>query len=200
MMKKNNEIKLGIFVTISITILCFMVVFFGNFDVWKNTYKLRVQFNYASGVLIGAPVRYAGVEIGKVKDIRILKQGLKVEFLLNINEDIVLREDAKIFINSLGVIGEKYIEFRGGSPDGRILKEIDYPLTGVDPIPMDEMFNMGQNIAEELKGLIMSFRNVIDDEKMVVELREIVSNTKDWTSNLKELTTEINLLINYLKL
>ena len=196
MQEKRLEWKVGLFVCSAIFILCVMILFFGDNDFFKKGYDLKVHFHFTNGVKIGAPVRFAGVEIGKVKEIHILNDGSNVELVLWIQKGIVIREDASIYINTLGVMGEKYIEFVGGTVRSAILKPGWAPLRGVDPIPINEMLSIAQNVAREVNGLVTSVRSILDDPQTISNIKDIFANTKELTGNLKQLTSELNLVVN----
>ena len=196
MKKTNLEIKVGLFVFLALFILGVMIIYFKDFDFYNKGFDVKVHFNFTNGVKIGAPVRFSGVDIGKVKDIHILNEGTSVELVLWIRDNVVLREDVGVFINSLGIMGEKYIEFVGGSAGSAIIKDNWGPIKGVDPLAINEMFNIGQNIAAELNKLISSLRIIVDDKQTVNDLKETFANAKELTKNFNVLSQDLDRVIN----
>ena len=69
--RSSFELKVGIFIFIGIVILAVIVFSIGNFYTLKRGYELNVLFSFANGISVGAPVRYAGVEVGEVQDIEV---------------------------------------------------------------------------------------------------------------------------------
>ncbi len=67
--RSGFELKVGIFIFIGIVILSLIVFSIGNFYSIKRGYTLDIVFNFANGISVGAPVRYAGVEVGEVQEI-----------------------------------------------------------------------------------------------------------------------------------
>ena len=63
------ETKLGLFTVVGIAVLGFSLYFLGGLSVTR-TYNVNVKFQDVSGLPVKAPVKLAGVEVGKVKEIK----------------------------------------------------------------------------------------------------------------------------------
>ncbi len=104
---------------------------------WGAGYELRVRFADVAGLKVGAPVRYAGVEVGQVTAIRLVwaeptptaaatatdagagtetGRGALVEVALRLPRGVRVREGDQVWIGMLGLLGEKYVEI---TPTGR---------------------------------------------------------------------------------
>ena len=149
------EVKVGIFILIGLIILFLMIFSIGDIYLIRPGYRIKVLFNFANGIATNAPVRVAGIEVGEVDNIRIYydtgEQKTKVELSAWIKKDVVIEEDSKAVINTLGLLGEKYLEiFPGESKrflgDGNV-------LVGTDPVSTE-------NMAMDLKELLTSFKVV----------------------------------------
>lgn len=186
------ELKVGLFVAMAALILAGMIVFFSDTAIWKKGYEVKVQFGFTNGLRIGAPVRFSGVDIGNVKDIQIIGDGSVVELSLWIREGVVLREDVDVYVNTLGVMGEKYVEFLGGTPGAASIKHGWPALKGNDPVAVNEMMETMQGIAHELNAVVSSVSSIIGDEQTKKDLKETISNTKIATAHLGELAKNMN--------
>lgn len=154
--EKNNELKVGIFVVIGLAVITYIVFSIGGFKIFTPGYDLKIIFGFANGVEKNAPVRLAGVNIGEVKNIRLYfdekAKRTKVELIAKIQQVARIEEDAKIFVNTLGLLGEKYIEILPGTEGARIVKEGD-TLTGKDSVPTEQLTEMGYELMSDLKGV-----------------------------------------------
>jgi len=75
------------------------------------------EFTRADGLHQGAPVRLAGVNIGRVGDVA-LDQRYRAVMTLILDQNIPLPDDTAALIETDGVFGSKYIELQpGGSAD-----------------------------------------------------------------------------------
>jgi len=66
---RSIEVKVGLLILIAIGILTGFIILMGGMS-FQPTYRVYVDFDNPGGVQPGAPVRIAGVTVGKVKDIR----------------------------------------------------------------------------------------------------------------------------------
>jgi phospholipid/cholesterol/gamma-HCH transport system substrate-binding protein len=119
--KHNAELMVGIFVLLGVLALGFLSIRLGKLDVvGKSGYTVYAEFANAGGIKSGASVEIAGVEIGKVKNVRLVDYMAKAE--LWINKGISLQEDVIATIKTKGLIGEKFIQISPGGSD-RLLVE-----------------------------------------------------------------------------
>lgn len=83
----------------------------------EGAFTLTAAYNRADGIHIGSPVRVAGVNIGTVSDERLDDQQRAV-LTFSLTQPIALPDDTAAVIETDGIFGSKYIEFRpGGSED-----------------------------------------------------------------------------------
>ncbi|MDD5725315.1 MAG: MlaD family protein [Candidatus Omnitrophica bacterium] len=151
--KTKLELKVGIFVFIGLTILVVFVLSIGGFRTWSSGYRIELVFNFINGVKIGAPVRFAGVDVGEVEKIDLKfepdKNHTEVHLKAWISDKVHIPPDSQVLINTLGLLGEKYVEIIPGENYAAALKEGQY-LTGIDPIPTHEIFRRVDNIMNNL--------------------------------------------------
>lgn len=158
---KTFELKVGVFILIGIAILFIIVFSIGDINLSKTGYRVKVLFNFAGGIGPSAPVRLAGVGIGQVQGIHIIHDAkdnkTKAELTAWINDGAKIEEDALVTINTLGLLGEKYLEIVPGTPGGAVVKP-NGVLIGKDPVPMEK-------ITENLAVLSDSVRTIVDKIK-----------------------------------
>lgn len=81
---------------------------------------MYADFQRAGGIKPGDRVEIAGVEVGRVKDVR-LDSDYEAEVALSLDKGIRIQEDAIASIKTKGLIGEKYVTITPGSSE-RILR------------------------------------------------------------------------------
>ena len=111
---KTFELKVGIFVLIGAVILFLIVFSVGDINLIKSGYHINVIFSFAAGIGPSAPVRLAGVGIGEVEGIHLFydekEKRTKAVLSAWIQQDTRIEEDATATVNTLGLLGEKYLE------------------------------------------------------------------------------------------
>ena len=179
MREKNLELLVGAFVFVGLLLAALMVIRFGSYEYRNKSYPLTAVFSFTNGVVVGAPVRLAGVEVGKVTDLGFTeKGGFGVEVHMQVKEGTVIRNDARPQINSLGIMGEKYIEFIPVGTTAPILKP-DESIRGVDPVAMNELMEQGKKVAGQIQNMISGWAD-----------KDTQDNIKATAANLKALTDE----------
>lgn len=130
MKKIDLELAVGFFVLIGILSLTYLSIKLGKLETFGGgKYILYAEFENAGGIKPGSNVEIAGVEVGKVKAVKIDKE-YRALISLTIEKDLKIQEDAIASIKTKGLIGEKYIEISpGGSdnilPSGGIIRETE---------------------------------------------------------------------------
>lgn len=164
MARQSFEFKVGIFVFVGIVILSYIVFSIGDFYGFKKGYTIRAKFSFANGIEPAAPVRLAGITVGEVKKTKILydpgAQKTSVELVLWLSGDAKVEEDAQIYINTLGLIGEKYVEIIPGSVGKRLLKN-EESIMGKDSVPMDKLTEKGYSLVCKLEEAADSLNYIL---------------------------------------
>ena len=120
MRKFDLEMAVGIFVLIGIFCLVYISIRLGRLEViGGGYYTVYADFENAGGIKQGSSIEIAGVEVGKIKSIRLDNYQARVE--LSIEKNVKLQEDAIAAIRTKGLIGEKYVLITPGGSDRTIL-------------------------------------------------------------------------------
>jgi phospholipid/cholesterol/gamma-HCH transport system substrate-binding protein len=154
----GTAIRLG---TISLALLLItvsIVVVFGQMR-FNRTDSYSAEFSNASGLRDGQFVRASGVEIGKVKKVRLVDGGKRVWVDFDVDRSIPLYQSTTAQIRYLDLIGNRYVELTRGEGEGadRVL-----PPGGLIPLPRTSP-------ALDLDALIGGFKplfRALDPEKV----------------------------------
>jgi len=151
------ELKVGIFVFIGLIILIVFVLMIGDFRLINPGYAFKVSFGFANGVKVSAPVRLSGVEVGEVKSINIGydDQTKKPVVLIDVwvKKGSRIPIDSRVWVNMLGVLGEKYIEIIPGQNYLALLRE-GSTIIGEDPISVQELTDLSREIALQIGNTV----------------------------------------------
>ncbi|MCG3175784.1 MAG: hypothetical protein MOGMAGMI_00717 [Candidatus Omnitrophica bacterium] len=192
----SNETKTGALVLVSILLLTGLVLKVGNFKFFQEGYLLRTRFMYSAGVKKHAPVRLSGVDVGEVKDIRIIygDQTL-VELDLWFEEGVKVRKDSKANVSTLGMMGEKYIEIRVGTPQAEYALPNEL-IEGVEPVRLEDLLEMGTKVAEDIgqtardvSTLTRNIDGTLTEQKP--RIGRIFANLEDTSVNFKDFSEDI---------
>ncbi len=194
----NFETKVGVFVFLALVLLIIVIFSIGDFYMFKPGYTLKIYFNYAGGLEVGAPVRLAGVKVGEIKKINVVHKSKSGETIVSleawIENGAVIKSDSLVTINRLGLVGETYLEISPGVK-GQILKDQGI-LIGKDPIPVSMITSAGYEAFKKLDKTADAINDLFEEEKFVDFLKNMALNSKQLTENLIDVTDETKTIMN----
>ncbi|MDY7000850.1 MAG: MlaD family protein [Thermodesulfobacteriota bacterium] len=190
--KTGTEIKVGIFVFMALAALAYMSLQVGKGAFMGGEgYELTVFFDNVTGLKSASPVEIAGIEVGTVKAIELVKGRAKLTLL--IHDDVRIRSDATASIKSRGVLGDKFVEIRGGSAaypelaDGAMIARSDRSAD------LEVLFEKVGQIADDIGLVAKSVANVFGGPEGERDMRRIFHSLRDLTVNVNELVqTNLN--------
>jgi phospholipid/cholesterol/gamma-HCH transport system substrate-binding protein len=174
--RRISELKVGIFFLLAI-ILAIIVIF--AVQGWWTTgkgYELNIIFPDASGLQEGAPVRLAGVEVGRVIEIS-LTPDAKASVKARLRKGVEIYSGYSIKI-AVPLFGERYIDIKPREPRGTKVAE-GQTVIGEIPISLEEMTSNIQSLVSTLREEITSFQKAASSL-----LKEEVSNAVKGASEL----------------
>ena len=186
---KTFELKVGVFILIGVAILFIIVFSIGDINLSKTGYKVNVLFNFANGIGSSAPVRLAGVGIGQVQSIRIIHDPkdnkTKAELTAWINDGTKIEGDAVVTINTLGLLGEKYLEILPGTAGYPVVKP-NGTLIGKDPVPMEKITENLAALSESVKTIVDKIKNGEGTVGKLLTDDAIYNNLEAFTADIKK--------------
>jgi len=191
----SSEIKSGFFVLVALVLLLVLTFVVGGYFK-KGANEWKVQFGYLSGLSDSAPVYYAGREVGKVDSIQIIPGNVRpVLVTIKVSKEAYVRKDSVAFIDTLGMMGEKFIEISVGSKDAPPM-ETGKVIEGVDPIPMHVLIRKMNLLADEVAIMTDSLNPLLKTTNELVggnkeEISKSIGNLHEVTANLRDMTAEL---------
>jgi phospholipid/cholesterol/gamma-HCH transport system substrate-binding protein len=126
MNRATIDLWVGIFVVIGIGALLFLALKVGNLATFSGgeTYNVQARFVNIGGLKVRAPIKSAGVVVGRVADIRFDNETYEALVSMNLDQHYQFPRDSTAKILTSGILGEQYIGLEAGG-DGVMLKNGD---------------------------------------------------------------------------
>ncbi len=205
-------IKVGILILVSVGILAAFVLVMGGLN-FEKTYTVFVDFDNPGALQTGAPVRIAGVKVGKVQELSFRggqvdpKTGRRtlVRAKIAIEERVrdAIRDDADFYVTTQGVLGEQFMAIEPGSParpvlpPGSIVKGIDPPRLDLFLAKAFELLDTTVTGIKNNKELISDI--AVNTAGLLRGLNGTLSENRERINriiqNIESLTAESNTLV-----
>jgi phospholipid/cholesterol/gamma-HCH transport system substrate-binding protein len=116
----------GLFVALGLLAIVFLALRVANQSTvnQSNTYVVAASFHNIGGLKVRAPVKSAGVTIGRVTSIDLDGKTYQAKVLLAIDDAYQFSSDASAGIFTSGLLGEQYVNLETGGED-EMLKQGD---------------------------------------------------------------------------
>lgn len=117
--KKGMETMVGLFVLLGMGGLLFLALQAANLGSLGtgDTYSVQARFDNIGGLKARAPVRAAGVTVGRVKSISLDGETFQGVVTLDIERGFVFPKDSSAKILTSGLLGDQYIGLEPGGDD-----------------------------------------------------------------------------------
>jgi len=185
---KSFELKVGVFILIGIAILFLIIFSIGDINLSKTGYKIKILFGFASGIGPSAPIRLAGVGVGQVEGIRLIHDdktnSTKAEVIAWIDDKAKVEKDALVTINTLGLLGEKYIEIYPGTSGSPVLARGE-TIIGKDPVPMEKVTENLANLSSSINVIVDKLKNGEGTVGKLLMDDSIYNNLEEFTADIK---------------
>ena len=116
MQRKSMDVWVGLFVVLGAAALLFLALKAGNMSTlsFGKTYDVVARFDNIGGLKPGAPVKSAGVVVGRVDSIGLNGKTFQAEVRLKMQAEQPFPKDSSAKILTSGLLGEQYIGLEPG--------------------------------------------------------------------------------------
>jgi len=127
MQRTTLDLWVGIFVTAGVAALFVLALKVGNASSvgTSDGYRVIAEFDNIGGLKVRAPVKSAGVVVGRVEGISLDTRTFRANVALRIDKHFPFPRDSSASILTAGLLGEQYVGMDGGG-DEQNLKEGDH--------------------------------------------------------------------------
>ncbi|ANQ83946.1 outer membrane lipid asymmetry maintenance protein MlaD [Azoarcus olearius] len=117
MSRTTLDLWVGIFVALGLAALVFLAMKVGNFSGLNGAalYSIEAPFDNIGGLKVRAPVKSAGVLVGRVADIRFDPESYRAVVRLDIDTRYRFPRDTIATILTSGLLGEQYVGLEPGA-------------------------------------------------------------------------------------
>lgn len=176
-------------------VLVLMVIFMIGKDkgFTQPKFQVTVLFRDVGGLIEGAPVQLAGVNVGTVSDISFLDkevQGRRVKVKVNIFDRYKkqLSQEVHFNIKTEGILGEKLVEINVGESGPKA--DLTRPMLGEGPLNVQDLAQVFADAAESFTKTSEDFSEV-DVQELSKVLAETANSLSKTAMGVNAILTEM---------
>jgi len=160
-----SKLRVGLTVIIaSITLMVLIFLMTGTGGWFTHKIILKSYVDNAGGLRVGAPVRLAGVDIGNVTSIHIVrgKPTTPVEITMKVNTvySFNLRKDSTTLLSTAGILGETFVDVDSSTAKGPEAQDGDVLASREQP-DIQDVVRSSQSTLQNMNSLINRLDNII---------------------------------------
>jgi phospholipid/cholesterol/gamma-HCH transport system substrate-binding protein len=153
-----SQLRVGLtvlFASVTLAVLIFLMS--GTTGLFTPKITLKAYFDNAQGLRPGAPVRLAGVDVGNVSAVRVVRNKARtpVEVTMRVNTrySFSLRKDSVTSMSTAGVLGETFIDIDSSQAKGAEALDGDTLATRDTP-DIQDVVRASQGTLQNLDALL----------------------------------------------
>ena len=169
-------------------------------NLFNPVFKLTTTFYNVSGLQVGNNIRFSGINVGTVDNIRIINDStVRVDMLIRKEVHQFIKSDCEVAIGSEGLIGDRLLIITQGSNDAKLARE-GQELESTEPVETDAIMASlevsaanAEIITYELAEVMMKINGgngtlgrLIQDSTIAENLNQTIENLKTSSKGLDE--------------
>jgi phospholipid/cholesterol/gamma-HCH transport system substrate-binding protein len=130
--------RLGLFIAVGLAIFVIAIFYIGKQqNLFNPVFKVTTNFFNVSGLQVGNNVRFSGINVGIVDNIRIINDStVQVDMLIRKNVQEFIKADSEATIGSSGIIGDRIVIIAQGSTSAATVIDGQH-LNSIEPLETD---------------------------------------------------------------
>ncbi|NLB63493.1 MAG: MCE family protein [Fibrobacter sp.] len=159
-MQKDKKLYfiVGFVVLLTMVILVFGVFFLNEHDPREHFNRYHILFTQVSTLNFDDPVKVNGVKLGKVEDM--VLEGNRVRVQIRLRHDVKIPKDSRVKVQNVGLMGERQIGMVLGD-DTEYYNPGD-TLPGIFDAGIAEAMGLAGEIFDSTHTLIRSVKDILD--------------------------------------
>ena len=195
------KVKLGLFVAGGFLIFAIAIFLIGRKkNLFNPTFNLTTTFYNVSGMQVGNNVRFSGINVGTVDDIRIINDStVQVNMIIQKSVQPFIKTDCQAAIGSEGIIGDRILIITHGSAGALSAKDGE-SISSVEPVETDAVMKSisvtavnAEIITDQLAEIMVNINHgggtlgrLIQDTTIAENINKTIINLKQSSKGLDQ--------------
>ncbi|HEX9818150.1 MAG TPA: MlaD family protein [Methylomirabilota bacterium] len=195
--ERRLKLRVGVFVLVGVAAFLAMVYAFGaRARLFEPRFTLYAEFTEVGGLVEGATVRLAGVQIGRVSGVHLPpepggKVGVEMSIARRFRDRI--RKDSVARIETQGLLGDKIIEITVGTAAAPAVAPNDF-IASREPFDIGRVMNESAQVVKSVSALADSLRDTaqaLNQSRLIEEATATVQSARKITDQVGRIVNEV---------
>ncbi|WP_025865826.1 MlaD family protein [Prolixibacter bellariivorans] len=194
------KVRLGLFIIGGCLFILAIFIIGKQQNLFSPVFKLTTTFHNVSGLQVGNNVRFTGINVGTVDNIKIINDStVQVDMLVKKDVQQFIKSDCQVAIGSEGLIGDRLLIISYGSTNAPIVED-GQQLTSKEPIETDAIMASlqtsavnAETITQQLAEIMMNINSgqgalgrLIQDSTIAENINQTIENLKKSSEGVDE--------------
>lgn len=195
------KFRLGLFVAGGLALFIITIFIIGKQkNLFNPVFRLTTNFYNISGLQVGNNIRFSGINVGTVDNIKIINDStVRVDMLIKKDVQRFIKSDCEAAIGSEGIIGDRLMIITQGSNDAPMVKD-GQQLESSEPVETDAIIASlkvsawnAEIITDQLANIMTKINNgngtlgrLIQDSTIAENINQTIVNLKKSSKGLDE--------------
>lgn len=187
----SKEQKVGLFFLFGVILAAVAVEVTVGTGLFTKRYHLYTQYRDVEGLKVGDPVRIAGVQTGKVDQIAVTSEYVRVRMQINASGQV--RRDSVAHLDFQALSGSRYIAISLGSPGQPVLQAGD-TVPGEQGMSITDMLDQFDGVGKSVTELADSLNR--NQDELLRNLNSLIADNQESIrgvlASLESITDKLN--------
>lgn len=188
---RADEVKLGFIIILSFLILVGFIIAIIGFHIGRKTVIYTASLRYIAGIDPGRAVRFGGMQVGRVSTVGISPENDSLILVkMSIDEGTPIKTDSVAYVNTIGFMGDYYMEISTGTKEAAILPP-GSEIRARETISLNEIIASAEGVIKKLNTSLQ----IINKEVLLEEVPELRQRVEVTAENLDKLLKDLDSVI-----
>jgi len=190
-MAKSLERKVGFFFLVGLIVLTVMLEIGEKWNPFERQISYKTYLSSITGLKLGDPVRLAGVDVGRITEIKVLDDKVRIDF--NVKPGTRIKTDSQASVRLTNLLGGQFLGISFGSANSPLLPP-GGTVAGIDSANIDVIIDNVSELARDTKIFIDNLNK--NQEEVMGKISSIIDENrgslKDTIGNLNSITKKFD--------
>lgn len=195
---KAHHVIIGLFTLVAVAAALGFALWLGKSSTDREWAYYQIEFNHAvSGLSIGNPVLYSGVQVGDVLDLKLDPEVPgHVQVFVRVDREVPIRENTRAGLILANITGAMNVQFSGGTPDSPVLNgnRSNPPLIIAEPSAFSSLLDNSEMLMQKADQLLTNAVRLMSEQNSE-NLTAILGNIRIATEALLERRGQLEALL-----